>query len=113
MKKLLLVGACFLTLAGAPFPTRASEPSVVVVRIVDDGGNVYMALTGPNGLQQVFEFKAQASLLNTKGFLSNLQAASKGYQSVLETLYREGYELKSTLLNPTTNLTTLILVKPG
>ncbi|GAB2710196.1 hypothetical protein GCM10011495_38470 [Hymenobacter frigidus] len=57
----------------------------------------------------MFEFKAQASLLNTKGFLSNLQAASKGYQSVLETLYREGYELKSTLLNPTT----LILVKPG
>ena len=47
------------------------------------------------------------------GPLSNLQAVSKGYQSVLETLYWEGYELKNTLLNPTTNLTTLILVKPG
>ena len=113
MKKLLLVGACFLTLAGAPVPARASEPSVVVVRIVDDGGHVYLALSGPNGRQQVFEFKAQASLLNTKGLLSNLQAASTGYQRVLETLYREGYELKSTLLNPTTNLTTLILVKPS
>ena len=49
MRKLLLVSACFLTLAGAPFPTRASEPSVVVVRIVDDGGHVYLALSGPKG----------------------------------------------------------------
>ena len=112
MKKLLLVCACLLALCGSPFPSMASEPSVVVVRIVDDGGNVYMALTGPNGRQQVLEFKAQTSL-NTKGFLGNLQTASKGYQSVLEQLYQEGYELKSTLLNPTSNLTTLIFVKPG
>lgn len=104
--------ACLLALCGSPFSSWASEPSVIIVRIVDDGGNVYLAFAGPKGRQQVFEFKAQASL-NTKGFLANLQAASNGYQSVLEKLYQEGYELKGSLLTPTANLTTLIFVKPG
>ena len=112
MKKLLLVCACVLALWVSPLKSVASEPSVVIVRIADGGGNVHMALTGPNGRKEVLEFKAQTSL-NTKGFLGSLQAASQGYHNVIEKLYREGYELKSTILNPTTNLTTLIFVKPG
>ncbi|MFD1874850.1 hypothetical protein [Hymenobacter bucti] len=97
----------------SPFPSVAGEPSVVVVRILDgNGGNVHLALTGPNGRKEQREFKAPGCL-GTKGLLGNLQAASQGYQEVTEKLYKESYALKSTLLNPTANLTTLVFIKPG
>ena len=70
LKKLFAGCACWGALLGAPLPSRAGEPGVVGIRLLDGGGNVRWALTGPNGRNEVVAF--QASSLNNKG----LQAAS-------------------------------------
>lgn len=83
MKNLFLTCACLLALLVSPLRLVAGEPSVVIVRIQDSGGNIAMALTGPNGRTELLEFKA--STMTQKG----LQASSQGYYTVIDKLYKK------------------------
>ncbi|MFD2718313.1 hypothetical protein ACFST9_06280 [Hymenobacter monticola] len=115
MKKLLILSACLLALWASPMPALAGEPSVVVVRIVDGGGQVFVTLAGPHGRKEEFTFKKESDKADGALF-GAMHAATQGYQRVLEKLYREGYELKSTVpssATATNPFTTLVFVKPG
>lgn len=104
MKKLLILGVCLLALAAHPSTVLAGDPDVVVVRVLDNGGNVRLFISRPDGKSEKVEFNGG---FNEKG----LSDSGQGYQKVIAKLYQEGYTLKSSFSTNTGVFATLVFVK--
>ena len=106
MKKLLLLCACLLALA-SPLraQTVASVSDIVVVRVLDGGGDFQVFITRGPGKTELLKFVGGA---NEK---DNIQS-NEGYYTFIAKLYKEGYKLQNSFIHgPNAYQTTLIFVK--
>jgi hypothetical protein len=100
MKKLFFLGACLVALASQPVLAQTSGADITVVRVVENLGRLVVVRPGGKATEHSFNIS-----VGWKG----LSESGQTIQTVMEGLYQEGYELKSTY--STGNSTTIILAR--
>ena len=105
MKKLLLLCACLLALAG-PLRAAIAPPDIIVVRIYE-GRKTTIIITRGEGKSEKVEVE--------NGFTDKrLVEANEGYYKVFERLYQEGYTVQSTfstVYDASSSFTTVLFAK--
>jgi hypothetical protein len=107
MKKLFLLVGCLLLLNSSPMMAAIDDPAVVVVRVSERSGGIYIAISKGEGPAETVQFDNGA---NEK----YLTRAADGYQKVIAKLYAQGYVLQSTVQGyqeDTKSYSTLVFVK--
>jgi hypothetical protein len=89
MKKILLLCACLLALAG-PVLAQTGLSNIVVVRVRDYKTSAVFFITRGEGKTERVEVDVKGLSLD-KG----MTAVSEGYYKVMEKLYQEGYILQN------------------
>jgi hypothetical protein len=100
MKKLFFLGACLVALTSQPVKAQTGGADITVVRVAENSGR--LVVVRPGG-------KATEHSLNMGLGLKGLSESGQTIQTVMEGLYQEGYELKTTY--STGNVTTIILAR--
>jgi len=113
MKTYFLLACCLLLALTYPTPSfaqntaTANSPSIVVVRLYDDGSQIRLVVTRSPGQNEVLKFNGGSSD-------RSLTKTSEGYYQVFARLYGEGYALQSTFgasANSNDSYTTMLFVK--
>ncbi|TVT40666.1 hypothetical protein FNT36_14455 [Hymenobacter setariae] len=104
MKKLLFLGACLVALASSPVVAQTGGADVVVVRVYS-GNYSRIVIAREGGKTEVLDFHAGITEKRDKEAATELQ-------QVVSSLYREGYELKSTFSEQNSYTANLIFIKP-
>jgi len=106
MRKLLLLSACVGALLTGPVQARATEPEIVIVKVLESRLATRIVIARTWGIPEEVEI--------TPGLTGNEATVevevAKKMQQVLAKLYEEGYAIKSTFSGER-GLSTLVLVK--
>lgn len=103
MKRLLFLGACLVALASQPAMAQTVGSDVVVVRVYDGtGGKIVIARTGG---------KTEEVPYNANYTSKALAESTSQFQRTIESLYQQGYALKSTFSGGGGSVATLVFVK--
>jgi len=106
MKKILLLSACVGALLTEPLLARATEPEVIIVKVLESRLVTRIVIARSWGIPEEVEI--------TPGIIGNeatveLETAKK-MQQLLGKLYNQGYAIKSTFSGER-GMSTLVLVK--
>lgn len=108
MKKLFLLFACLLTLTYSAPRAHAGTPDVVVVRVLEMPGTIFLSIARNGRPNELLEF--------SNGYTPELvKKSGASYQKVIQQLYQEGYALQGSFASghPTNDAwVTMIFVKP-
>ena len=106
MKKLLLLGACVGALLTEPVRARASEPELIVVKVLESQLATRIVIARSWGIPEEMEITP-----DIVGNEATVQVkVAQEIQKVLTKLYEQGYTIKSTF-SGAQGASTLVLVK--
>lgn len=108
MKKLFFLASCLLLLTSLSPRAHAGTPDVIVVRVLEMPGTVFLAIARNGRPNELLEFST--------GYTPELvKKSGASYQKVIQQLYQEGYALQGSFASghPTNDAwVTMIFVKP-
>ncbi|UOR07416.1 hypothetical protein MUN82_10025 [Hymenobacter aerilatus] len=105
MKKLFFMVGCLLVLGSSPVLAQAVAPQVIIVRVEERQGSVFLSIARGSKEPEETEFQGGAGD-------DRISAAAVHYQKVIAKLYQEGYSMQGMIPGQDrSGVSTLIFVK--